>query len=93
MMTGGSINQMSGESREVCGKGVGAEYDDGKALEKEPNKAGEQGRQGRYAGRVWEASMTTGKHWKREPNKNGWQEKWESTWEAEYDGRRGRNSA
>jgi hypothetical protein len=41
------MNRMSGESREVRRKGVGAEYDDGKALEEEPNKAGEWGRQGR----------------------------------------------
>jgi hypothetical protein len=81
------------KSGRVHRKGVGAEYDDGKALEEEPNKAEERGRQGRYAGRAWEASMTTGKHWKREPNKNGQQEKRESTREAEYDGGRGRNSA
>lgn len=51
------------------------------------------GNSGEYAGRAWEASITTGKDWKREPNKNGSWEKRESTREAEYDGGRGRNSA
>jgi hypothetical protein len=53
----------SGESGEVCGKGMGGKYDSGKVLEEGTEQGWGAGRAGRYMGGVWECQDSLDKWW------------------------------